>query len=405
MPYITAATHGIDGFYEDALRTTKNGRVILYAKRSTDAEVDVNKGALTESFDKVDANKTYENNFYPIAVTSMIEPIGIQTTLRWEQGGNIIDAFKLGIKSGMNSVTNAAAELIKNASGAVAEAVNFTTGGNDGGFVDSQQRKINALMRKYRRKVISAASSYKNYGGSDTSISLPQLEFTFPASDFNGSHMKRCYQLLSYLLPVHTIKTKKQADEDQKNEMQSDSSSSSSSSTSTTSSNSKSEQAAQNILDSTYWMYETPPNNYINPAMGFNTSFLEGTFAVDISGTVVKDLVPTAVTLVQSRARVLSAADYSDKSSKHCMDAFYTNPATLLLMKNCNAKANMPAVIKIYVQFEFAKQITIQDWKQMFFEGVNLTGVNPYRYDGDEDFNQGFETKLMNIDKGSLFDN
>lgn len=390
MPYITAATHEINGFYEDALWTTKNGRVILYAKRSSDASVDVNEGNMEEGFKKIKDSDSYTNNFHPIAVTSMIEPVSIQTSMRWEQGGNIIDAFKLGIKSGMNSVTNAAAELINNASKGIMQVVDFTTRGDDGGFIDATQRKMNLLMRKYRRKVISAASAYKNYGGSDTSISLPQLEFTFPALDFNGTHMKRCYNVLSYLLPVHTIKSKKEMDADTKQDMDVQQEENN------TQENRKAE--SQNILDSTYWMYETPPNNYVNPAMGFNTSFLEGTFALDISGTVVKDLIPTAVTLVQSRARVISESDYVDTSSKHCMDEFYSG--TQLEYMRCKklvgqTNKSIPVVVRLYVQFEFARNITIEDYQNMFFEGVDLREAkNPYRHDDLSHMNTGTKSEM-----------
>lgn len=402
MPYITAATHGVDGFYEDALQDTKNGRVILYAKRSTDAAQDVNEGALKDSFNTVDnKDNAYSNNFYPIAVTSMVEPVGIQTTLRWGQGGNLIDAFKLGIKSGMNSVTNAAAEVIKNASQGVAEVFNKFGGEGANEFANSQQRKMNMLMRKYRRKVISAASAYKNYEGSDTSINIPQLEFTFCASDFSASHMQRAYNLLSYLLPINTIKSKAEIDEDNKQNMDK---------MENTDKPEERTQAENNVLNSTYWMYETPPNNYINPAMGFNSSFLEGTFGLDVSGTFVPDLIPTAVTLVQSRARVLSASDY-DNTGKlpHCMDEFYSSK-DLQNMKLKNDvgehkdKTNVPIVVKIFVQFEFAKHITIYDWKSMFFSYVNMN-TNPYRHEsGLEKLNTGQPAQFMNLDSTNMAD-
>lgn len=416
MPYITAATHGVDGFYEDALKQAENGRVVLYAKISSDAKNDVNSGSLKTSLDKAKEDSTYKNDYYAIAVTSMNEQVSIQTALRWEQGGNLIDAFKLGIKSGMNSVTNAAAELVKNASQGVAEVFNKVSGGNDGGFANSQQRSMNMLMRKYRRKVISAASAYKNYGGSDTTVNLPQLEFTYPAVDFSGSHMKKCYTLLSYLLPINTIKTKEQADKDDKEDLN------------TEAETEERTAAENNVLNSTYWMYETPPNNYVNPAMGFNSSFLEGTFGLDVGGTFVPDLIPTSVTLVQSRARVLSAKDYENaKNIPHCMDEFY-NAATLTYMK-CGAVASgaaskavsaitgnslsnvvgdqannnkIPVVVKVYVQFDFAKHITIYDWQSMFFEHINVQG-NEYRHDSPlSKFNTGAASKRIIKNLGIL---
>lgn len=376
MPYITAATHGINTFYEDALKKTRNGRVILYAKKSSDASTDVHTADMSKAFTEVANNPSFTNNFYPIAVTSLVDPVSIQTSLRWEQGGNIVDAFKLGIKSGMNSVTNAAAELIKNA--ATAYNTVFKPEASDANVT---QRQVNMLMRKYRRKVISASSAYKNYGGSDTSINLPTLEFVYSASDFCGKHMQRAYNLLSYLLPVNTIQSNKSLNSNADNQKMGVNSG-----------------VSDSVLDSTYWMYETPPNNYVNPAMGFNSSFIEGTFALDVSGTVVKDLIPTSVMLVQSRARVLSIADYAS-TKKHCMDDFYSATELLHIKGGLGAtiqKSVLPVVVKIIVQFDFAKHITIYDWQQMFFkhEGLTVQG-NATRHDSDISFfNQGAESNL-----------
>lgn len=383
MPYINLSSHNINGFYEDALETNKTGRVVLYAKQSSEATQDVNqKGKNLGDIVKGAEGQRF-NNFYKIAVTSMMEPVSIQTSLRWEQGGNLIDAFKLGVKEGMNSVTNAAAEVVKAASNAVSSVATLFNSTDDK-MEDVKQRTLNLMMRKYRRKIISAANSYKNYGGSDTSISLPQLEFTFPASDFEATHMQKCYNLLSYLLPINVIKSGKDKDAENK-EMGLEEEKK----------NNQEKRTAQedNVNNSTYWMYEMPPNNYVNPAMGFNTSYLEGTFALDVCGVQIPDLIPTAVTMVQSRARVLSRLDYqNDRKIDYAMKHFYKD-AELEMMLPKNFNSNIPAVVKLFVQFEFAKHITIKDWHSMFFERAGVQGYdahgNKSRHDNFGDVNAG----------------
>lgn len=399
MPYITVSTHGINGFYEDALLTNKVGRVILYAKQSSEAEIDVNSTDLKQGFKYIKEHSSERsNNFTPIAVTSLLDSVNIQTSLRWEQGGNLIDAFKLGVKDGMNAITSAAAELINTASKGIGD-IKGLFGADTPEAYNARSRNMNLVLRKYRRKIISAANSYKNYGGSDTSISLPQLEFTFPAQDFCATHMQKCYNLLSYLLPVNVIKSEAQKEEDEKEMGQEESK------------NNQQEQAqeSQDIKKATYYMYEMPPNNYVNPAMGFDSAYLEGTFGLDVNGVYIPDLVPTAVSMVASRARVLSKSDYENPNNmKYAMDDFYTNNLKNMKCENTSEGDNsrIPAVVSLFVQFEFAKHITIRDWHQMFFKHQGVTGYkdhgNTTRHDNLDNFTTGKECQFLHEGEADL---
>lgn len=348
MPYLTAATHKIDGFYEDELR--KSGKydnvAILYAKVNSDASYDF-EDPNKSTFDVWISSKAYENNYKEIARTFITEPVSMQTAMRWEQGGNIIDAFKIGIKEGMQSVNNAVAELIKNSKQAADELQGLFTGQNK--MSESDLRKINLMMRKARRKIINASSAFKNYGGSDTTINIPPLEFTFVASDFKNTHLEKARELLDYLLPKVTSK----ADGDTISE-----------------DNSKQTAKDKQIETASSWMYEYAPNGYVNPAMGFDTKSIQGTFGLQVAGTKIRELIPTNVTIVQSRMRVLTSDDYKSSYAKTaCMKHFYDWPH-IDTVTSCNSKQGVPLVVKILVQFEFAKFITKQDYDDVFFEQV-----------------------------------
>lgn len=350
MPYLTAATHKIDGFYEDELRKADryDNVAILYAKVSSDKSYDFEDKNAT--FDKWISSETFTNNYKEIARTFITEPVSMQTVMRWEQGGNIVDAFKIGIKEGMQSVNNAVAELIKNSKQAATEFGGLLNG-NKTSMSETDMRKINLMMRKARRKIINASSAYKNYGGSDTTINIPQLEFTFVASDFKNTHLSKARELLGYLLP--TVADKSSDKEAKMTDSEDDKTS--------------------NIDRASSWMYEYPPNGYVNPAMGFDTSHIQGTFGLQIAGTKIRELIPTNVTVIQSRMRVLSDADYTSQSSKtSCMSHFY-GLNQIVKVTNCNDASTVPLVIKILVQFEFAKFITQQDYDDVFFEQVSDT--------------------------------
>lgn len=352
MPYLTAATHKIDGFYEDELRKNEKYEnvAILYAKISADKTYDFEKPQM--SYGQWITTNSYDHNYKEIGKTFITEPVSMQTVMRWEQGGNIVDAFKIGIKEGMQSVNNAVAELIKNSSQAATELKGMFTGNSS--MSDDQMRKINLMMRKARRKIINASSAYKNYGGSDTTINIPQLEFTFVASDFKNTHLTKAKTLLNYLLP--TVETK-----GDKND----------SMTGNEADDAKKEKIVKDIEKASSWMYEYAPNGYVNPAMGFDTKHIQGTFGLQIGGTKIKELIPTNVTVVQSRIRVLSDKDYDEKDAKtSCMRNFYDD-ALYLKVTNCNDASSVPLVIKILVQFEFAKFITQQDYTEVFFESLN----------------------------------
>lgn len=351
MPYLTAATHKIDGFYEDELR--KSGKydnvAILYAKISSDKSYDFEDSTMP-TFNKWIADNVYENNYKEIARTFITEPVSMQTAMRWEQGGNIVDAFKIGIKEGMQSVNNAVAELIKNSRQAAGELSSLFTGQDN--MSESDLRKINLMMRKARRKIINASSAYKNYGGSDTTINIPPLEFTFVASDFKNTHLSKARELLSYLLPKVTEKQKDDnISDDNPNAKQ------------------KTKQEV-NIEKASSWMYEYAPNDYVNPAMGFDTKSIQGTFGLQVAGTKIRELIPTNVTIVQSRMRVLTSDDYKSNYAKTaCMKHFY-DIFHLPTVTSCNSKQGVPLVVKILVQFEFAKFITQKDYDDVFFEQV-----------------------------------
>lgn len=355
MPYLTAATHKIDGFYEDELRKPNKYEnvAILYAKISSDKAYDF------EDANKPDyatfINKTkYSNNYTEIGRTFITEPVSMQTVMRWEQGGNIVDAFKIGIKEGMQSVNNAVAELIKNSSQAANELQGMFTG-TSGGMSEDQMRKINLMMRKSRRKIINASSAYKNYGGSDTTINIPQLEFTFVASDFKNTHLTKARTLLQYLLP--TVKDKGKNDDKM--------------------TDNDDEKKLDNVDKASSWMYEYAPNGYVNPAMGFDTTHIQGTFGLQIGGTKVKELIPTNVTVVQSRIRVLSDKDYDEKDAKtSCMKNLCSSYSEYLKVTNCNDDVSVPLVIKILVQFEFAKFIKQTDYDEVFFEQITKKGYD-----------------------------
>ena len=362
MPFIRFPTHGVDGFYEDALKKSQQGRIILFAKKLANGRLNIDEKG-SESYKEI-LSKKYENNFYPIAFTTMNDPLKISTQIQWERGGNLVDAFKVGLKEGMNAVTNSVAEIIKNANQEVNELSNGEFGWS--------QAEVNAMMRKYRRKVISAASAYKNYAGSDTTIDIPTLEFTFPAQDFESTHLKDAYRLLTYLLPIVEIDGGSGNEQNQKMIKES---------------NASGVDAA--VINATSWMYEKPPNNYVNPAMGFNNDYIEGTFALDVSGTVIEDLIPTGVVMTQSRARVLSRENYGIgnsfvskavsvlmKNNNLCMKNFYTDDEYKLMTEGCQKENNIPAVVRLYVSFDIAKKMTIYDWQKSFFTNIQVSSIN-----------------------------
>ena len=126
-------------------------------------------------------------------------------------------------------------------------------------------------------------------------------------------------------------------------------------------------------------MFEEPPNGYFNPKNGFDTSGIEGTFALDVGGQIVQDLVPIGVSIYTSRARVLSSSDYvsNGRQAMNYMkgdkvtgqDIFYTSDEYSKMIE-CQKETNIPLVIKIIVGFRFCRKITADDYKNIIFGPV-----------------------------------
>lgn len=355
MAYITFPTP-VNGFYDEALKDNIRGRVILYVKKDSN-----NAEFKRESFAKVSSGD-YNNIYYPLAVTTMIDPLSISTSIRWEQGGNLWDQVKVLYSKGMDSIYKSANGFYRVLTEALSDWQRKT--GKDLPFglsnLITDEAAQNAANSKAGLVLTSAAAGFKSFAGSETVINIPMLEFTYPAEDFEASHMIKAWILLSYLLPNIGVK-KQDAD--------------------------KIKSTSGNIeYDSA--LYEEAPAGYTNPMKGFSTTMIEGTFALDIGGNVVTDLVPTNVSVNISRVKVLSTNDYKERTSsgfgkvlKTYFDSFYT-PTELATMKKCQETEHIPSVIKVSVAFDFAKKFTVNDYKRVMFNDVisqieKLNNMNP----------------------------
>ena len=367
MPYLRFPTP-VNGFYDEAMKTSSKGRAILYAKMDNNNDenevgIDYNDPSIKEA---------YSNNYYPIAVTSISDTFSMTTQIQWEQGGNIVEAFIASAREGMQSATRNFRELVKIGNDAFKKFQQLLGKEVTGLFDDAM---INKITKMGRRQIISAQSAYKTFGGSNTTINIGQLDFTFPAIDFNCTHMKQAWALLSYLLPV--VGVQKGGKEDK---MQTQSTIKNADGTETSE---KGEISLENIS----WMYESAPNGYFNPMNGYETSMIEGTFAIDINGNLVTELVPVGVNILASRSRVLSEQDYlvenatgnKEVPSDLCMKTFYPNELEynrMILRTPTNPREtkkhlqNVPSVLKIQVQFDFAKKITVYDYYNSLFKGM-----------------------------------
>lgn len=360
MPHIQFNTP-INGFYDEAMMENNRGRVILFAKvkKEEAASYGVNSSGTGEDLSSVGswmAKKgiKFKDYHLPIAVTPMHESISISTQMQWNEGGDLLDQMFTSFTKGIRDAHRATVEAARFAKQFLdnAEAhLNNTWAGDFVKSVNSKangiatQQELNEIAKATRYPMISSASSYLTYEGSSTDINIPNLTFTFPAEDFDSTHMLKAWTLLSYLLPNIGVTEEYQGK--QKKDL--------------------------------VYMFEEPPNGYFNPKNGFDTSGIEGTFALDVGGQIVQDLVPIGVSIYTSRARVLSSSDYISNGRQVMnymkgdnvtgQDIFYTNDEYSKMIE-CQEETNIPLVIKIIVGFRFCRKITADDYKNIIFGPV-----------------------------------
>ncbi len=378
MPYLKFPAP-FYGFYEDYLKTRNvRGVIHLYTKVKPEPTQEIGSDIAYATNDdwiraakQADLSKdgfgSYRNNmgtpsngWKKLATTTMFEPLVMSTNIQWDVGGNLIDALKSGWQKGRLSVIKGVTNIIDLLDQGISGFLHLAGWNEDGStFVDT--RRSNAAQRIARRRIISASAGYKNFAGSDTQLQLPQLEFVFTASDFQGTHVKQARELLLRLLPRIVI-----TDKDPTQAMGS----------------SQEEQGATKVKFSS-WMLEEAPNEYVNPATGFNTELIEGTFGLVIDGHQILELVPTGVNLSFSRLKVLCRDDY--KEGPIYLDKYYGSKigdTAVAPTKDQKKKAyiedvcgdtlpteiNVPLVIRIQATFDFARKVTQGDYDNIFFK-------------------------------------
>lgn len=291
-----------------------------------------------------------------LATTVSLDKLSMSTVLNWNEGGNIIDALKVGFAKGAAKMKSGVFEMLN----MMDDMISFVAKGigmnpDDKTFQD--ELKSNAAMRIARRKLISASSAFKNYQGSDTRIGLPNLDFVFPAVDFEKTHLKNAWNLLEKLLPRIVISD----------------TSSSASATNLTNQNNEGVDSGSKVSFKS-WMMEEAPNAYVNPGTGFDTSLVQGTFALKIDGYSIFELIPTSITLSTSRLKVLSTDDY--KNGPKYLGNYYEGSSSVVGNSkgvqledviNCQSSTDVPLVIRISVSFDFARKVTTEDYKNIFF--------------------------------------
>lgn len=176
-----------------------------------------------------------------IAVAPLVDSLSVSTTITWNAGGGLIDAFQQGIAKGANNAMSIGREIQNNA----ANTFN-RVGGN---FNGSEQGIL----------VTGGGDYYKKYGGSKTDFNLPQLSFLFINEDDTNSVIDRAKELVNYLVPKVT-----------------------------------------NSSNADY-RYELPPNNFQTPNQGFDPSHMSGWFGVRVgSGRKINYFVPNSVSIKYS---------------------------------------------------------------------------------------------------------
>lgn len=311
-----------NGFYEDSVLNDVTTSVRLYAKLRGDPSGSPDKAG-------------YTNNFYKIASTPLVTPVSMNTTMQWVQGGTLLDAFIGGVKQGVGNVLSSVGQIATE----LQQAKGVLTG--KGMF---NQAALNDFLKKVRYKVVSASSGYKNYDGSDTNLNVPPVEFYFVARDFNASHLQDAWRVLTYVLPqLKQPSTDKETADPRY-------------------ANSKDGNDFKERF-----LAEFPPNNYVNPAMGFNTDWLEGTFALSWGGIQIKNLVVRDCSIDASTTKVL----YEDANSgRAVVDDFYTSSSSKV-----QSSSDVPYMIRMTLSFELAYRVTIRDWRTIMFSGLDSTFV------------------------------
>lgn len=392
MPYLDFPVP-FNGFYEDYLKSTNTrGIVHLYSKvqPTEDGELppvglsdkEIFETTLEKAEYEAKLNDIAKNNrsgyilstgnnvkindgskvsgsisaWKYLATTVSLDKLSMSTVLNWNEGGNIIDALKVGFAKGAANMKSGVFEMLN----MMDDIISFVANGigmnpEDETFQD--EMKSNAAMRIARRKLISASSAFKNYQGSDTRIGLPNLDFVFPAVDFEKTHLKNAWKLLEKLLPRIVISD----------------TSGSASATNLTKQNNEGVDAGSKVSFKS-WMMEEAPNAYVNPGTGFDTSLVQGTFALKIDGYSIFELIPTSITLSTSRLKVLSTDDY--KNGPKYLGSFYEGSSSVIGNSkgvrledviNCQSSTDVPLVIRISVSFDFARKVTTEDYKNIFF--------------------------------------
>lgn len=292
-----------------------------------------------------------------LATTVSLDKLSMSTVINWNEGGNIIDALKVGFAKGAANMKSGVFEMLNMMDQIISYAANGL-GISNGDQIFQDEMKSNAAARIARRKLISASSAFKNYQGSDTRIGLPNLDFVFPAVDFEKTHIKNAWKLLEKLLPRIVITDgNKTFSNDSINKDASDFN--------------KNTGSAINFKS---WMMEEAPNAYVNPGTGFDTTMVQGTFALKIDGFSIFELVPTSINLSTSRLKILSTDDY--KNGPRYLRDYYEGNTTIVGNSNgvklddvvtCQSSSNVPLVVRISVTFDFARKITTEDYKNIFF--------------------------------------
>lgn len=353
MPHLIFPSHNIDGFYDEAMMKNKRGRVILYSKTLQEESSYYNTSSSGTALDSVNSwnsvkGSTMSEYFLPIGVTIMNDPLSMSTSIQWNDGGDFVDQVITNVYEGMHEMQGALAELLRTFKDGVRAAA---ARGSRTGYFNSLNKylegvasydKLNEKLKQTRYKMVSAASTYSTFEGSQTDINIPTLNFTFPAEDFECTHLLKAWILLSFLLP--NVGLTDEAKNSQKDEIR--------------------------------WMFEEAPNGYFNPKNGFDTSKVEGTFAMDIGGHIIKDLLPTSVLVQTSRKRVIASSDYQDEKGRFLKcyfdednNLFYSTDQSAK-MKICQEEENVPLVIRVSCSFKFSRKITSNDYKDIMFKDI-----------------------------------
>jgi hypothetical protein len=200
------------------------------------------------------------NSNDPIAVTPLRSPLSMSVDINWIQGTDFTTMFKEGVGAAMQAVV----ETYKNIDQLVTKAVNEVGGwGGHHKFNDANYQKTRGQSQA---RLIFASDGYAKFGGSESSIGIPELEFIFVDTGKGSDYLSQVAKLLNHTLPyiADSYYSKKVGDK------------------------------------TMYYKTEIPPNDFRNRYDGFSSAGLSNDLTICLGHRTIPHVLPTRVDIEYS---------------------------------------------------------------------------------------------------------